>query len=165
MHTHTLAAPLLALLALASCATRHVATTTPIVLRDSTHTATSLRVVERIETLRVSLPAQTAAAVIIAPRCTTSHLQTTYAQAWASIDAQGVLHHRLANKTLPLPIAAPVREVRRDSLIYRYRDRPIAHHTATTYERTRLRWWHWLQIAGFWLLLATATAHRLRTHR
>lgn len=145
-------------LLLTACATRRSVVQAPVVVQDSTHTATRYVYVERIDTVEVRLPAETAERV---SRDTSSYLQTAFAQSWASVSSEGVLSHRLSHKPTVVGVPAKVRTERSDSLVYVYKEVPVPYKVTQVQEVTRLHWWHWLQVAGFWVLVGLWAVRRV----
>ena len=56
------------------------------------------RLVERVDTLRIPVPVET----VMEVSDTSSHLETSVAESWASVDSFGRLYHKLANKDVSL---------------------------------------------------------------
>ena len=140
---------LLLLLALtaSACSPRLYPTTT-------TQTKDSVRVEYRERLVRdtayIEVPRE---AERIITRDTTSHLENTYATSDASIQA-GLLHHSLETK--PQKLAAPVEVPIRDT-IYIQMSSDVQKETIIEI-RNELTKNQRRQIAGFWILLATAIA-------
>ena len=67
---------------------------------------------------------------------TASVLENKYAKSEASVSA-GVLHHSLATKPVREPVEVQIREIVRDSLVYRDRVQ-----TLTVEVEKKLTWWH-----------------------
>lgn len=145
-------------LLLTACATRRSVVEVPVVVRDSAYTATRYVYVERIDTVQVRLPEQTAERV----SCdTASYLQTAFAESWASVSSEGVLSHRLSHKATAVGVPAKVRTERSDSLVYVHKEVPVPYRVTQVREVNRLRWWHWVQVAGFWVLVGLWAVRRV----
>ena len=56
------------------------------------------RLVERVDTLSIPVPVET----VMEVSDTSSHLETSVAESWASVDSFGRLYHKLANKDVSL---------------------------------------------------------------
>ena len=108
-------------------------TVRPVLSQDSTKV--EVKVVEKLvrDTAWVELP------VIVekvATLDTASVLENKYAKSEASVSA-GVLHHSLATKPVREPVEVQIREIVRDSLVYRDRIQ-----TVTVEVEKKLTWWH-----------------------
>ena len=135
--------PLLLLLAASACSTvRQLPAVT-----DSTKV--EVRVVEKIvkDTAWVELPFIVEK---VATLDTASVLENKYAKSEASVSG-GVLVHSLATTPLREPVAVEVKEIVRDSLVYR--DRVV---TQTVEVEKKLSWWQTLKLkaGGLFLLIA-----------
>lgn len=112
-------------------------------------TKVEVRVVEKIvrDTAWVELP-------VIVEKVTTldtvSVLENKYAKSEASVSG-GVLVHSLATKPVRDPVAVEIKEIVRDSLVYR--DRVV---TQTVEVEKKLSWWQMLKLkaGGLFLLIA-----------
>ena len=92
---------------------------------------------------------------------TASVLENKYAKSEASVSA-GVLHHSLATKPVREPVEVQIREIVRDSLVYRDRIQ-----TVTVEVEKKLTWWQdlKLKVGGMALLaIALLVAYYLITH-
>ena len=133
-------------------------TVRPVLSQDSTKV--EVKVVEKLvrDTAWVELP------VIVekvATLDTASVLENKYAKSEASVSA-GVLHHSLATKPVREPVEVQIREIVRDSLVYRDRIQ-----TVTVEVEKKLTWWQSLKLkVGGMALLAIAllVAYFLITH-
>ena len=135
--------PLLLLLAASACSTvRQLPAVT-----DSTKV--EVRVVEKIvkDTAWVKLPVIVGK---VATLDTLSVLENKYAKSEASVSG-GVLVHSLATKPVREPVAVEIKEIVRDSLVYR--DRVV---TQTVEVEKKLSWWQTLKLkaGGLFLLIA-----------
>ena len=134
--------PLLLLLAASACSTvRQLPSVT-----DSTKV--EVRTVEKVvkDTAWVELP------VIIEKRTTldtASVLENKYAQSEARV-ADGVLHHSLQTKPVREPVEVQIKEIVRDSIVYR--DRIVKQ---DIYIKKELSWWQNLRmhLGGIFILL------------
>ena len=135
--------PLLLLLAASACSTVRQL---PAV---SASTKVEVRVVEKIvkDTAWVELPAIVEK---VATLDTASVLENKYAKSEASVSG-GVLVHSLATKPVREPVAVEIKEIVRDSLVYR--DRVV---TQTVEVEKKLSWWQTLKLkaGGLFLLIA-----------
>ncbi len=112
----------------------------------STNTVTSTIHTQRIDTVLVTVPAQTA------ERTTTdksSRLSTDYAESYACINADGTLTHTLHNLPAPLPVA--VTNTSDTILVDKIIEKPVAvevpievERQPTWWEKMRLATWGWL---------------------
>ena len=92
---------------------------------------------------------------------TASVLENKYAKSEASVSG-GVLHHSLQTKPVREPVEVQIREIVRDSLVYRDRVQ-----TVTVEVEKKLTWWQSLKLkVGGMALLAIAllVAYYLITH-
>jgi len=92
---------------------------------------------------------------------TASVLENKYAKSEASVSG-GVLHHSLQTKPVREPVEVQIREIVRDSLVYRDRVQ-----TVTVEVENKLTWWQSLKLkVGGMALLAIAllVAYYLITH-
>ena len=106
---------------------------------ESDNTTVEVKTVERIvrDTAYIELP------VIIekvATLDTASTLENKYAKSEASLSA-GVLHHSLQTKPVREPVEVQIKEIVRDSLVYRDRV-----HTETVEVEKKLSWWQALKM-------------------
>lgn len=119
---------------------------------DSVRVETRYVEVIKRDTIKVELPAQS---VSRETRDTTSHLETKYAVSDAKIDARGILHHSLETKNVPIRVPVEHKEAKRDSIIYRYKDRVVSE--VQLVERKLTEWQKW-QMRSFWILLSVLLA-------
>ncbi|MCF0187961.1 MAG: hypothetical protein HUK04_00485 [Bacteroidaceae bacterium] len=126
-----------------------------VTLQEATQTQTIHT--ERIDTVFISLPSQSA------ERTTTegnSHLETDYAESDAAINPDGTLTHTLKNKPQPQPV--PVKNTTDTIYVEKTIDKPVpvyipkeVERELTAWQRTRLKTWSWLLtallVAGAWI--------------
>lgn len=137
---------------LQGCRTTKQSGSPPIVVATSeTATDTKHVHIERIDTVFVTIPAQSA------EKTTTegfSHLETEYAESDARINADGSLFHSLTNKTDPKPV--PVKNTTDTIYVDRWQsvDKPYPvevpkeiERKLTRWEKVRLDTWAWLATA------------------
>lgn len=86
---------------------------------DSLHTEVHTAVSYRTDTVRLSLPLQSASAVL--SDADSSTLETDFAECTVTIAPDGTLRHTLRTKEVSLPVAVSVPVLTRDSVTYRDR--------------------------------------------
>ena len=133
-------------------------TVRPVLSQDSTKVEVKTVVRTVTDTAYIELP------VIVervATLDTASVLENKYAKSEASVSG-GVLHHSLQTKPVREPVEVQIREIVRDSLVYRDRVQ-----TVTVEVEKKLTWWQSLKLkVGGMALLAIAllVAYYLITH-
>lgn len=133
---------ILSLLLVCSCATqRKVVDTIPV--KDSTNVEVRYKVIERIDTVLITLPVQTAERTTAD---TTSTLETDYAKSTASILPNGQLYHNLETKPQPVPVPVKNKTEERDSVMIREVEIPVPQPFRV--EVNRLTWFQQAQIYG-----------------
>lgn len=138
---------------LCSCGTgRRVAPT--VESADSVRTEVRTETVYRDSIVYVTLPEQSAERET---RDSSSRLETDYAVSEARVDRDGVLHHSLRNKPLPVPQTIRVPTERRDSVVYRNRWYKVT----VPVERELSPWQKW-QMRGFWVLVSAVVVYVFR---
>lgn len=142
-----------------SCATtKH--SPTVVTTRDSERTEIQYKLIERIDTVIVTLPPQ------VAERTTpdtTSTLENDYAKSTATILPNGLLFHNLETKQKPVPVPTKKTEEQRDSVVYREKEIPVPYPVEV--EVNRLTWLQQAQIYGFRILVAIVAAVALVRYR
>lgn len=153
--------PVIAFLALlvCSCATTKHAPTV-VTTRDSIVTETHYELIERVDTVYVTLPAETAERTT---PDTTSTLENTYAKSTASILPNGLLFHNLETKPQPVPVPVKNSTERRDSIMERRIEVPVPYPVET--EVNVLTWWQQAQIYGFRVVVALLAIFALVRYR
>ena len=146
------------LILFSACASnRKMAPTSPIVAPIHNTSNTNTIHTERIDTVYIRIPAQSA------ERTTTgndSHLETDYAESDARINADGTLYHTIKNKPQPKPV--PVKATTDATYIDKTIEKPVpvpvpkaVERELTWWEKTRLKTWGWLLAAliaaGAWI--------------
>lgn len=122
-------------------------------LTETTHQQDSVRVEVQTrteyvkDTVYLEIPAQTAERTTTD---STSHLENDYAVSDARINPDGTLYHDLNTKPQEKPFEVEMPVERKDSIVYRYKDRTI--YETVEVER-ELTWWQKTQMYGFWGLL------------
>lgn len=107
--------------------------------------------VERIDTVYVEIPAQSAERTTAEKE---SHLETDYAESDAWINEDGTLTHTLKNKAQPKPV--PVKNG--TDTVYVSKIKPIAVEVPVEVEVEReLTWWEGVRMKSFWWLLGLTT--------
>lgn len=142
-----------------SCATTRPRPTI-VTTRDSIITETKYELIERIDTVFVTLPAQTAERTTAD---TTSTLETDFAKSTASILPNGLLYHNLETKQQPVPVPSKKVEERKDSVVYREKEVPMPYPVEV--EVNRLTWAQQAQIYGFRILVALIAIFALVRYR
>lgn len=142
-----------------SCATTRLRPTI-VTTRDSIITETKYELIERIDTVFVTLPAQTAERTTAD---TTSTLETDFAKSTASILPNGLLYHNLETKQQPVPVPSKKVEERKDSVVYREKEVPMPYPVEV--EVNRLTWAQQAQIYGFRILVALIAIFALVRYR
>lgn len=127
------------------CPCRHIATSTA----DSVRVEVVERVVEKIDTVEVVLPAER---VEVVTPDTTSIVATSLATSTASVRG-GLLHHTIENKRNIYRQPAKVEVVVRDSIVVR----EVKVEEIVEVER-KITWWQRLRLDGFWVLLSALVA-------
>lgn len=131
-----------------SCATqKHLPTV--VTTQDSTRTEVRTEIIERIDTVYVSLPPQKSERTT---PDTTSTLENDYAKSTATILPNGLLYHDLETKQQPVPVPVKNTTERRDSIMERKVEVPVPYPVEV--EVNRLTWWQQAQIYGCRLLVA-----------
>lgn len=114
-------------------------------------TKTDTRIIhtERIDTVFIEIPAQSA------ERTTAdkiSHLETAYAESDARINEDGTLSHTLKNKSAPKPV--PVKNATDTVFVNKTIEKPVpvevlreVERRMTRWEKTRLDTWGWIMAA------------------
>ncbi len=155
---HLLTIAIFALL-VCSCATTKPKTTI-VSTRDSVRTETKYERIERIDTVFVSLPHQTAERTTAD---TTSTLENDYAKSTASILPNGLLFHNLETKQKPVPVPSKKVEEHKDSIVYREVEVPKPYPVEV--EVNRLTWAQQAQIYGCRVLVALIAIFALVRYR
>ena len=107
--------------------------------------------VERIDTVLITPPAQTAERTTAEKE---SHLETDYAESDARINEDGTLTHTLKNKAQPQPV--PIKNS--TDTVYVSKIKPIAVEVPGEVEVEReLTWWERVRMKSFWWLLGLTT--------
>lgn len=101
---------------------------------------------ERIDTLYISIPAQSA--VRTTPQGF-SHLETDYAKSDARINEDGTLTHTLDNKAVPVPV--PVKNSTDSIYVDRYVEKPVPVEVPIEVEK-KLSWWETFRLDTWWWL-------------
>lgn len=131
-----------------SCSTAR-RTAVIVTAHDSLRSETQYKYVERIDTVLVTLPRQTAEC--ITPD-TTSTLETDFALSTATVRADGSLRHTLETKPQSVPVPSKTTAERKDSIVYREVEVPVPY--PVTEEVNRLTWWQQAQIYGCRVMVA-----------
>lgn len=155
---HILTFAILAIL-VCSCATTK-RTPTVVTTRDSIRTEIQYKLIERIDTVLVTLPPQFAERTT---PDTTSTLENDYAKSTATILPNGLLFHNLETKQTPVPVPTKKTEEKRDSVVYREKEIPVPYPVEV--EVNRLTWLQQAQIYGFRILVAIAASLALIRYR
>lgn len=121
---------------------------------DSVRTEVRTKTVYRDSVVYVTVPEQSAERET---RDSSSHLETDYAVSDARVDRDGVLHHSLRNKPLPVPQTIRVPMERRDSIVYRNR-----WYKETVLVEKELSPWQKWQMRGFWALVSAVVVYVFR---
>lgn len=122
-------------------------------LSESNHQQDSVRVEIRTrteyvkDTVYLEIPAQTAERTT---NDSTSHLENDYAVSDARINGDGTLFHDLKTKPQKKPTEVEKPVEKKDSIVYRYKDRTVIE---TVEVERELTWWQKTQIYGFWFLI------------
>lgn len=143
-------ATLIAAALLSGCSTQKKTQQTPLpTVPIETQTNTKIIHTERIDTIYIEIPAQSA------ERTTPkgfSHLETNYAQSDARINEDGTLTHTLNNKPTKQPV--PVKTSNDTIYVDKYIEKPVpvevpieVERKMTWWEQTRLDTWGWLATA------------------
>lgn len=138
---------------LCSCGTGRRAVPT-VESADSVRTEVRTQTVYRDSIVYVTLPEQSAERET---RDSSSHLETDYAVSDARVDRDGVLHHCLRNKPLPVPQTIRVPMERKDSIVYRNR-----WYKETVPVEKKLSPWQKWQMRGFWVLVSAVVVYVFR---
>lgn len=155
---HILTIAFLALL-VCSCATTK-RTPTVVTTRDSVRTEIKYKLIERIDTVLVTLPPQSVERMTAD---TTSTLETDYAKSTATILPNGLLFHNLETKQSPVPVPTKKTEESRDSVAYVEKEIPVPYPVET--EVNRLTWFQQAQIYGCRVLVALLAVLALVRYR
>ena len=108
------------------------------------------------DTVYLEVPAQTAERTTAD---STSHLENDYAVSDARINPDGTLYHDLNTKPQEKPFEVETPVERKDSIVYRYKDRTV--YETVEVER-ELTWWQKTKMYGFWALLALFLIRNLK---
>lgn len=140
---------ILALALMTSCKTTKQAQPQLPIVPIETQTDTKIIHTERIDTVFIEIPAQSA------ERTTPdkfSHLETDYAESDARINEDGTLSHSLKNKQTPQPV--PVKNETDTIVVERVIEKPVpvevpkeVERELTWWEQTRLNTWGWIATA------------------
>lgn len=99
------------------------------------------------DTVYLEIPAQTAERTT---SDSTSHLENDYAASNARINPDGTLYHDLNTKPQKKPFETETPVERKDSIVYKYKDRTVYETIEVEVER-ELSWWEKTQMYGFWV--------------
>lgn len=122
--------------------------------KDSVRVETRYIETEKTDTCYIELPSQSAERVT---RDTFSFLFNDYATSVAFVDKEGNLHHDLKTKDVQVPVEVKIKEIVKDSIVYRDRDKKEKEIVYVN-ELTGFQQW---QIWSFWILLAIVVAYIL----
>lgn len=128
-------------LTVACCPCRHLATSE----QDSVRVEVRERVVSRIDTVEVHIPAEREERTVEAD---SSYIENTVAASWAIVQSDGRLYHSLFTLPRPSKVAVSIPTLHRDSIVYRQQYREIVVEVAKP-----LSWWQQAQIKGFWVIM------------
>ena len=120
--------------------------------KDSVRVETHYVEVIKRDTIFIEIPYQSAHRET---RDTISHLETKYALSDAKIDSDGILHHTLESKNVPIPVPTDTKTIIKDTTIYV--DRNIYLKDVEYVERDLTDWQKW-QMRSFWILLSVLLA-------
>lgn len=113
--------------------------------RDSVRIEVRERVVSRIDTVEVRIPAEREERIVEAD---SSYIETKVAASWARINSDGTLYHSLFTLPLAPKVAVTIPTVHRDSIVYRQQYREVVVEVDKP-----LTWWQTTQIKGFRIMM------------
>jgi hypothetical protein len=128
--------------------------------QDSVRIEVRERVVSRIDTVEVHIPAEREERIVEAD---SSYIETKVAASWARINSDGTLYHSLFTLPLAPKVAVSIPTLHRDSIVYRQQYREVVVEVPKP-----LTWWQTTQIKGFRimiiLLIAWLAIRKLGNH-
>ncbi len=113
--------------------------------QDSVRIEVRERVVSRIDTVEVRIPAEREERIVEAD---SSYIETKVAASWARINSDGTLYHSLFTLPLAPKVAVTIPTVHRDSIVYRQQYREVVVEVDKP-----LTWWQTTQIKGFRIMM------------
>lgn len=113
--------------------------------QDSVRIKVRERVVSRIDTIEVRIPAEREERIVEAD---SSYIETKVAASWAKINSDGTLYHSLFTLPLAPKVAVSIPTIHRDSIVYRQQYREVVVEVAKP-----LTWWQTTQIKGFRIMI------------
>lgn len=113
--------------------------------QDSVRIEVRERVVSRIDTVEVHIPAEREERIVEAD---SSYIETKVAASWAKINSDGTLYHSLFTLPLAPKVAVSIPTFYRDSIVYRQQYREVVVEVAKP-----LTWWQTTQVKGFRIMM------------
>lgn len=132
---------LLAIVFVGCCPCRKLATAE----QDSVRIEVRERVVSRIDTVEVHIPAEREERIV---EVDSSYIETKVAASWAKINSDGTLYHSLFTLPLAPKVAVTIPTLHRDSIVYRQQYREVVVEVPKP-----LTWWQTTQIKGFRIMI------------